>query len=342
MRTTPSSRGATRASGRCRLPPTWKVATYARLTTKIYVFSRSQLIQSRTVGSPSPGASWPLGERPPKGGISRIQAPQDGVFHRSISRGGTAPGRHEPGRRTGRTTALPRVVKPPTVRCVGPVDTAPLASRVLRLSDRAWSREDRTKENRFPCFHHTRHVIFRFIAGNGDPARFYSRPAWRVCRPWLLPVMRQAARYYGFVEPVFPKAMLARLESGHGIDRHVDGGGSNPLVHKIHVPIQTDPAAVLFVQRTPACTWPRGTRGRSTISLLTGRSTARSGTEFTSSSRYSRGSDRSCTRRRPTGSPADCARSAQSPSRQAVQRRQTFGTVELPDRRHREMSYGVR
>ena len=157
-------------------------------------------------------------------------------------------GGRDPGRRRSEAAALSRVLKPSTVRCLGSVDAAPLASRVLRLSDRAWRRADRTKENRYPCFHHTRHVIFRFIEGARDPARFYSTPAWPVWRPWLLPIMRRVAASYGFVEPVFPKAMLARLESGQGIDLHLDGGGANPLVHKVHVPIQTDPAAVIFVK----------------------------------------------------------------------------------------------
>ena len=139
------------------------------------------------------------------------------------------------------------VAKPLTVRCLGPVDAGELAARIDRVSDRAWHREDRLKPNRFPCFHHTRHIVFRFIFENRDPRRFYSTPAWRVWRAWLAPPMEHAAAVYGFARPIFPKAMLARLEAGRGITPHVDGGGSNPLVHKVHVPLRTDPRAVLTV-----------------------------------------------------------------------------------------------
>ena len=38
-----------------------------------------------------------------------------------------------------------------------------------------------------------------------------------------------------------------RLEAGQRIDSHADGGRSNPLVHKVHVPLQTGPEAVLTV-----------------------------------------------------------------------------------------------
>lgn len=65
----------------------------------------------------------------------------------------------------------------------------------------------------------------------------------------LLPVMARAAAVYGYAEPVYPKVMLARLEAGHRIDLHVDGGGSNPFVHKIHMPLETNPAALLQVDK---------------------------------------------------------------------------------------------
>ena len=146
---------------------------------------------------------------------------------------------------------LPRVEKPPTVRCLGSADADALAARVRRLSEQAWHREDASKENRFFGLEHTRHVVFRFIPGNRDPRRFYSQPGWLVWRQWLLPVMeRVTALGYGFAEPVFPKAMLARLGAGRRIDTHVDGdgrAGSHPLVHKVHVPLQTDAKVVATV-----------------------------------------------------------------------------------------------
>lgn len=68
-----------------------------------------------------------------------------------------------------------------------------------------------------------------------------------VWQRYLLPVMAQAAAPYGYAKPIYPKAMLARLAAGRGIDLHVDSEASNPLVHKIHVPLRTDPRALLIV-----------------------------------------------------------------------------------------------
>ncbi len=142
---------------------------------------------------------------------------------------------------------LPPVRKPTTVLRLGRVDASALVDVAGRLSDEAWRRADSTKENDYACFYHTRHVVFRFIVGNRDPRTFYSNPGWHVWRPWLEPLMERVAGVYGFRRPVFPKAMLARLEAGQRIDTHSDGDGSHPLVHKIHVPLQTNPEAVLIV-----------------------------------------------------------------------------------------------
>lgn len=139
---------------------------------------------------------------------------------------------------------LPLVEKPATVRDLGPVDAAGLRDMVLRLSDASWQQEDARKENTFPMFHHTRHMIFRFTPGNRDAEEFYDTPAWAVWRGLLQPVMDTAIAPYGFADPVFPKAMLARLEVGQVIDRHVDGAGSNLRTHKIHVPLVTNPGAL--------------------------------------------------------------------------------------------------
>ena len=60
--------------------------------------------------------------------------------------------------------------------------------------------------------------------------------------------MTQAAAPYGFTAPLFPKAMLARLDAGHGIEPHQDGLDMDPFTHKIHVPLETGPRATLTVR----------------------------------------------------------------------------------------------
>ena len=151
---------------------------------------------------------------------------------------------------SGTAPALPRVEKPALVRCLGPVDVEALRAPVGRLSEKVWRQEDAAKENDYFCFTHTRHIVFRFIENNRTPLRYYSNPIWTVWQRLLLPVMAQAAAPFGYAEPVYPKAMLARLAAGHGIDQHVDGEGSHPLTHRIHVPLQTNPRATLTVDGT--------------------------------------------------------------------------------------------
>ena len=63
----------------------------------------------------------------------------------------------------------------------------------------------------------------------------------------LLPIMKKMVEPYGFRQPEFPKVMLARLEAGHVIDRHVDGAGANLHTHKIHIPLQTNEKALFHI-----------------------------------------------------------------------------------------------
>ena len=156
-------------------------------------------------------------------------------------------GGSEPERRATELDGLRRVRKPARVRHLGAVGVETLRREVARLSQRVWQQEDGRKENDFFCFRHTRHIIFRFIAGNRDPRDFYSEPIWAVWRRMLLPVMVRAAAPYGYANPVYPKVMLARLEAGHRIDTHVDGEGSHPFTHKIHVPLETNPRVRLHI-----------------------------------------------------------------------------------------------
>ena len=139
------------------------------------------------------------------------------------------------------------VEKPHAVRRLGVVDVAALAEQVARLSEAVWNQENAVKENDFFCFAHTRHVIFRFVAARRLGC-FYSMPIWHLWQRWLLPVMTQAAAPYGYAAPLFPKAMLARLDAGRGIEPHRDCGGMNPLAHKIHVPLRTGPRATFTVR----------------------------------------------------------------------------------------------
>jgi Aspartyl/Asparaginyl beta-hydroxylase len=142
----------------------------------------------------------------------------------------------------------PKVEKPFAVRILGPVECARLTAVVERVSKATWAGEDALKENDFAVFHHTQHIIFRFIERNRDPETFYSTAAWDMWQPLLMPVMEAAIAPYGFRRPQFPKAMLAKLLAGHRIDPHFDGAGSNLLTHKIHVPLVTNPSAYFLVR----------------------------------------------------------------------------------------------
>ena len=139
------------------------------------------------------------------------------------------------------------VKKPTTVQKLTSVDVTALKAIVSKVSESVWNREDSNKENAFDCFHHTRHIVFRFIEGMQDHRVSYSRQLWPMWQGAIQPIMDQVVSEYGFAEPEFPKVMLARLSAGYGIDPHRDGAGSNLYTHKIHIPLFTNSGATFFV-----------------------------------------------------------------------------------------------
>jgi hypothetical protein len=143
------------------------------------------------------------------------------------------------------------VTKVSDVNYMTSVEISPLHEIIELLSDRVWQQENARKENNFECFHHTNHIIFRFIRGNKDPHDHYELPIGSIFKDKFLPIMKKAAEYYGYSNPVFPKAMLAKLEAGQSIDRHVDGAGSNLYTHKIHVPVITNDDVYFYVNDAP-------------------------------------------------------------------------------------------
>lgn len=143
--------------------------------------------------------------------------------------------------------SLPQVDKPATILTLGEVDPAPLATVLGKMSDKTWDLEDAGKPNDYFCFHHTRHIILRWIEPESDPRDIIDGKAWPFISPVALPIMRQCSQRYGIKRPAFPKAMFARLEAGHKIDEHYDAGSTNYLTHKIHVPIQTNDRASFLV-----------------------------------------------------------------------------------------------
>jgi hypothetical protein len=138
-----------------------------------------------------------------------------------------------------------QVQKPKTIRELGSVDIAEVKDTLFSAPEKLWVTQDAVKENNFSCFHHTRHIVLRFIRGNRNHLDFYDNPGWFYFESVLRPIFDRVVKPYGFVQPEYPKAMFARLQAGHQIDRHVDGAGSNLHTHKIHIPLQTN-ANVLF------------------------------------------------------------------------------------------------
>lgn len=129
---------------------------------------------------------------------------------------------------------------------LGTAEVNALIDRVRDIPESLWESENEDKPNKFARLNDTRHIIFRYIDGGKDVFDFHDLPLWDEWKDVLLPIMVQAAETLGYEDYRFPRVMLARLPAGGEVSRHSDGNASH-YVHKIHVPLITNPETIFHI-----------------------------------------------------------------------------------------------
>ncbi len=129
---------------------------------------------------------------------------------------------------------------------LGTADVGALIERVKSVSESLWNSENEDKPNKFARLNDTRHIIFRYIDGGDSVFDYHDLPLWDEWKDVLLPIMAQAAKNLGYENYRFPRAMLALLPAGGEVSSHSDGHASQ-YIHKIHVPLITDPETTFHV-----------------------------------------------------------------------------------------------
>ena len=136
----------------------------------------------------------------------------------------------------------PNPRKTSSMRALGAVDITGLRAAVLEIPESIWDSENAQKPNRFEALDRTRHIVFRFVDSTLDWRRSHDRALWGDWAERLMPVLTQATQPYGYRRGAFPRVMLARMAPGGVIHPHVDANAAARWPHKIHVPLQTNPA----------------------------------------------------------------------------------------------------
>lgn len=136
------------------------------------------------------------------------------------------------------------------MRPLGGVDVNAMRASVERLSETVWLRETAGYARENLVLEHTQYIGLRFIGSGRTPLDFSSTWLWTIWRRHLFPVMSQATAPYGFAEPCYPTARLERIKAGHSVRRPADKGIPHTLTHRVHLPLQAAPRAMLTVDDT--------------------------------------------------------------------------------------------
>ncbi len=144
------------------------------------------------------------------------------------------------------TTDIKPIKKPKDILHLGDIEVDHILQQVNNISEELWNAESKWRENDYKVFTHTQHIVFIFGKGK-DHHEFNVKPMWKIWGPLFQPLIEKAIESYGYEEGVLCKAMLAKLKSKGTIASHVDYVIRDKYVHKIHIPLITNPQAIMQI-----------------------------------------------------------------------------------------------
>lgn len=136
--------------------------------------------------------------------------------------------------------------KPARIQLLAEVDVTKVKELVMNLPMVLWQEETKRRENDYFCFSDTEHILFVFASGENHE-NYIEKPLWNFWKAKLMPLIQEAVQYYEYDNGVVVKAMLAKLKAGGKIDKHIDYVVRDQYVHKIHIPLITNPKAEMLI-----------------------------------------------------------------------------------------------
>ncbi len=129
---------------------------------------------------------------------------------------------------------------------LGSADIAALTERVKSIPESLWTSDLGEMHVKIKTLNDTQHVVFRYVDGQKDVFNYHDFPIWDDWKDDLLPIMEQVANRLGYKNYRFPRIMFAKLVAGGEISGHTDGK-ANFHIHKIHLPLITNPETIFHV-----------------------------------------------------------------------------------------------
>jgi|JYMV01.1.fsa_nt_gi hypothetical protein len=127
------------------------------------------------------------------------------------------------------------------------LNIAPLKEAFINTSQQEW--DDFTlRQDTFDVASDTKTIVMKFNGPTqqcNHPSKTTTFEPWLKWKPLVEPLISQVQKIYP--NTVISKCFFPRLKAGGKIDKHVDSGITLEMVHRIHVPIQTNEDAIFTV-----------------------------------------------------------------------------------------------
>lgn len=135
-------------------------------------------------------------------------------------------------------------------KCLGAVDSAALADRILQQGDEAWT-EQAIRQQQYEVHKDTESIVMLFCDEGWPEGEVYREAGWERLAPVAMPLIETIIRDHYEPGGVVLRAMAAKLKANGRINTHRDKLRSFHMGHRIHVPITTSPGVRFTISGKP-------------------------------------------------------------------------------------------
>ncbi len=132
------------------------------------------------------------------------------------------------------------------VHYIGKIDVAPIRAYLATKTAAEWL-ENSLRQKQFAVHKDTQSLVLKWCENTSTDTPVETSRHFAECEHLLAPVLAQIQADYQYAKPVIRKAMFAKLRAGGEIVCHVDGSVALRMVHRIHIPIVTNPGVHFYI-----------------------------------------------------------------------------------------------
>lgn len=133
------------------------------------------------------------------------------------------------------------------VRRLQEVDPLRIRALLDKLTDELFVAGDAAKDRSYRAFSSADHVMLRYPASSSEAP--YREPFWSMFQDDVEPLCHETADFYGYERYDTSRIVIARVKPNGRVETHIDKAVALHAAHRVHIPLQTHPEAVMTFKK---------------------------------------------------------------------------------------------